>query len=68
LEAALKLRRPEGPFSQLGVFPKLPETPGSLGGEIPALGQHAASALEFAGLSKKDIDALIQADVAPVSK
>ncbi|MDA0206443.1 MAG: CaiB/BaiF CoA-transferase family protein [Acidobacteria bacterium] len=62
------LKGPEGPFSQLGVFPKLSATPGSLGREIPALGQHTASALEFAGLSKKDIDALLKAKVARVSK
>jgi crotonobetainyl-CoA:carnitine CoA-transferase CaiB-like acyl-CoA transferase len=62
------LKGPDGPFSQLGVFPKLSETPGSLGGEIPALGEHTASALELAGVSKKDIDALIKAKVARVSK
>jgi crotonobetainyl-CoA:carnitine CoA-transferase CaiB-like acyl-CoA transferase len=62
------LKGPDGPFSQLGVFPKLSETPGALGGDIPVLGQHTAEALEIAGVSKKDIDALIKAKIARVAK
>lgn len=62
------LKGPDGPFSQLGVFPKLSETPGLLGGEVPALGEHTASALELAGISKKDVDALVKAKVARISK
>jgi hypothetical protein len=32
------------------------------------LGQHTAEALEIAGVSKKDIDALIKAKIARVAK
>jgi crotonobetainyl-CoA:carnitine CoA-transferase CaiB-like acyl-CoA transferase len=64
----VSIKGPDGPFAQLGVFPKLSETPGLLGGDIPALGEHTASALEAAGLSKKEIDALIKAKVASVPK
>jgi crotonobetainyl-CoA:carnitine CoA-transferase CaiB-like acyl-CoA transferase len=62
------LKGPDGPFTQLGVFPKLSNTPGALGGDVPALGAHTAEALEFAGLSRKDIEALIKAKVAHVAK
>jgi crotonobetainyl-CoA:carnitine CoA-transferase CaiB-like acyl-CoA transferase len=64
----VSLKGPEGPFAQLGVFPKLSETPGDLGADTPALGEHTAEALEDAGLSKKDIDALVKAKIARVSK
>lgn len=67
-ETIVPLKGPDGPFAQLGVFPKLSETPGALGGDIPALGQHTIAALEFGGVSKKDIDALIKAKIARVSK
>jgi crotonobetainyl-CoA:carnitine CoA-transferase CaiB-like acyl-CoA transferase len=62
------LKGPDGPFAQLGVFPKLSDTPGAVGGDISALGLHTVEALEFAGLSKKDIDALIKAKIARVAK
>ena len=62
------LKSPDGPFSQLGVFPKLSETPGSVGDNPPALGQHTVETLESAGVSKKDIDALIKSKVAAVAK
>jgi alpha-methylacyl-CoA racemase len=62
------LKGPDGPFAQLGVFPKLSGTPGALGGDVPALGAHTTETLEFAGLSKKDIEALIKAKVARVAK
>ena len=67
-ETIVPLKGPDGPFSQLGVFPKLSETPGSVGEEPPALGDHTASALELAGVSKKDVDALVKAKVARISK
>ncbi len=67
-QTIVSLKGPEGPFAQLGVFPKLSETPGALGGDIPALGEHTAAALESAGVSKKDIDALIKAKIAGVLK
>lgn len=64
----VSLKGPDGPFAQLGVFPKLSETPGALGGDVPVLGQHTAEALERAGLSKKDVEALIKAKVARAAK
>lgn len=62
------IKGPDGPFSQLGAFPKLSNTPGAVGGDVPALGAHTAEALELAGVSKKDIDALVKAKVARLAK
>lgn len=67
-ETIVSLKGPDGPFAQLGVFPKLSDTPGALRGDIPALGEHTAAALEFGGVSKKDIDALVKAKIAHISK
>ncbi len=67
-ETIVPLKGPDGPFAQLGVFPKLSNTPGDVGSDPPALGAHTAEALEFAGLAKKDIEALIKAKVASVAK
>ena len=54
------IRRPEGgSMLHLGVSPRLSATPGHLGGEAPALGEHTRETLEAAGLPKKTIADLL---------
>lgn len=67
-ETIVSLKGPDGPFSQLGAFPKLSSTPGDVGSDPPALGSHTEEVLERAGIAKKEIEALIKAKVASVAK
>ena len=47
-------------YPHVGVFPKLLDTPGALGGDPPAPGQDSTAILEDLGLSKKKIADLLK--------
>ena len=51
-------------YEQLGVFPKLNESPGFVTGDAPARGQHTRQVLRSLNYTVKHINEMIAADVA----
>jgi crotonobetainyl-CoA:carnitine CoA-transferase CaiB-like acyl-CoA transferase len=52
-----------GTYAQLGVYPKLSDTPGRLGIAAPQLGQHTREILLAAGVAEKELDLLAKAKI-----
>jgi crotonobetainyl-CoA:carnitine CoA-transferase CaiB-like acyl-CoA transferase len=52
-----------GTYDQLGVYPKLSDTPGRLGAPAPELGQHTREILLAAGFPAKELDRLQKANI-----
>lgn len=63
-EMIVPVRHPDGgAYPHIGVYPKLSDTPGELGGAAPERGEHTREVLRQAGLSVKRIDEMLKAGV-----
>ncbi len=53
-----------GVYEQLGVFPKLSDTPGVVSGDAPSRGEHTKEVLRSVGYTVKSVDNLMKRKIA----